>query len=101
MLESGASNNLMPKVVMEKLGMKITRPYHDLYSSESRKVKCDGMIKDMVVTFAQFHVKSIMMDIVVGDVPAKYGMFLSNTWEIKLGGTMKMDMNNATMPIFG
>ena len=32
MLDSGASHNLMPKVVMEKLGLEITRPYHDLYS---------------------------------------------------------------------
>jgi hypothetical protein len=81
MLDSGASHNLMPKVVMEKLGLEITRPYHDLYSFDARKVKCDGMIKDMVVTLAQLPVKIIMMDVVVVDVPANYGMFLSRTWE--------------------
>ena len=27
MLDSGASHNLMPKVIMEKLGLEITRPY--------------------------------------------------------------------------
>ena len=32
LLDSGASHNLMPKVVMEALGMSITRPYHDLFS---------------------------------------------------------------------
>jgi hypothetical protein len=42
MLDSGASHNLMPKIVMEKLGLEITRPYHDLYSFDSRKVKCEG-----------------------------------------------------------
>jgi hypothetical protein len=52
MLDSGASHILMPKVVMEKLGLEITRPYHDLYSFDARKVKCDGLIKDMVVTLA-------------------------------------------------
>jgi hypothetical protein len=57
MLDSGASHNLMPKVVMENLGLEITRPYHDLYSFDARKVKCDGMIKDMVVTLAQLPVK--------------------------------------------
>jgi hypothetical protein len=31
MLDSGASHNLMPKDVMEKLGHDITRPYKDLY----------------------------------------------------------------------
>ena len=31
MLDYGASHNLMPKVVMENLGIEITMPYHDLY----------------------------------------------------------------------
>ena len=35
MLDSGASHNLMPKVVMERLGLEITRPYKDLYSFDS------------------------------------------------------------------
>jgi hypothetical protein len=101
MLDSGASHNLMPKVVMEKLGLEITRPYHDLYSFDARKVKCYGMIKDMVVTLGQLPVKRIMMDVVVVDVPTNYGMLLSRTWARKLGGTMQMDMTYATVPVFG
>jgi hypothetical protein len=80
----------MPKVVMEKLGLYITMPYHDLYSFDARKVKFDGLIKDMVVTLDHFPVKSIMIDLVVVDVPTNYGMFLSRTWERKLGNTMQM-----------
>ena len=49
MLDSGASHNLMPKGVAESLGLEVTRPYKDLYSFESWKVKCLGLIKDMVV----------------------------------------------------
>jgi len=29
MLDSGASHNLMPKIIMEKLGLQITSPYQD------------------------------------------------------------------------
>jgi hypothetical protein len=47
MLDSGASHNLMPKVVMDELGLDITRPYKDLFSFDSRKVKCLGLIKDL------------------------------------------------------
>jgi hypothetical protein len=65
MLDFGASHNLMRKVVMEKLGLEITKPYHDLYSFDARTLKCDELIEDMVVTLAQFPVKSIMMDVVV------------------------------------
>ena len=50
MLYSGASHNLMPKGVVESLGLKVTTPYKDFYSFGSRKVKCLGLIKYMVVT---------------------------------------------------
>jgi hypothetical protein len=88
MLDSGASHNLMPKVIMEKLGLEVTRPYRDLHSFDSRKVKCLGMIKYLVVNLAQIPVKSILMDVVIVDVPAKYGMLLSRSWGAKLGGSL-------------
>ena len=40
----------MPKEIMENLGLDITRPYKDLYSFDSKKVKCIGLIKDLVVS---------------------------------------------------
>jgi hypothetical protein len=100
MLHYGASQNLMPKFIMEKLGLEITRPYQDLYS-DFRKVKGLGMIKDLVVNLAYIPVKSILMDVVVVDVPSKYGMVLSRFWGAKLGGSLQMDMTYATIPIFG
>jgi hypothetical protein len=57
MLDSGASHNFMPKIIMDKLGLEITRPYQDLYSFDARKVKCLGMIKDIVVNLAQIPIK--------------------------------------------
>ena len=50
MLDSGASHNLMPKGVVESLGLEIMRPYKDLYFFDSKRVKCLGLIKDIVVT---------------------------------------------------
>jgi len=38
MLDSEASHNLMPKVIMDQLGLKVTRPYKDLFSFNSIKV---------------------------------------------------------------
>jgi hypothetical protein len=32
MMESRVSQNLMPKVIMDELGLDITRPYMDLFS---------------------------------------------------------------------
>jgi hypothetical protein len=45
--------------------------------------------------------KSVVMDIVVVDVPPKFGMLLSRSWIKKLGGTLQMDLTYATIPVFG
>ena len=47
MLDSGASHNLMPKAVMENLGLEVTQPYKNLYSFDSSQVKCLGLIKTL------------------------------------------------------
>jgi hypothetical protein len=88
LMDSGASHNLMPKTVMEELGLEVTRAYHDLYSFDSRKVQCLRVIKDLVVTL--FQLPSLVMDIVVVDVPPKFGMLLSRSWIKRLGGTLQM-----------
>lgn len=59
-----------------------------------------GLIKDLCVTLAQIHAKSLVIDIVVADIPPKYGMLLSRSWGEKLQGTLQMDMTFATIPIF-
>ena len=41
------------------------------------------------------------MDVVVANVPPKYGMLLSRYWGAKLQGTIQMDGSYATIPIFG
>src|ERR1700722_20066023 len=45
--------------------------------------------------------KSMIMDIVVADVPPKFGMLLSRSWIKRLGGTLQMDLMYATIPVFG
>jgi hypothetical protein len=101
LMDSGASHNLMPKIVMEELGLEVTRTYHDLYSFNSRRVQCLGVIKDLAVSLFQLPMKSVVMDIVVADVPPKFGMLLSRSWIKKLGGTLQMDLTYATILIFG
>lgn len=68
MLDSEASHNLMPKAIMENLGLDITRPYKDLYSFDSKKVKWLGLIKDLVVTLTQIPSNNLIMDVIVADI---------------------------------
>jgi hypothetical protein len=100
MLDSGASHNLIPKAVMEKLGLEVTRPYKDLHSFDSSKVRCIGLIKDLCITLVQIPAKSMVMDVVFVDIPLKYGMLLSRSWGAKLRGALKLDMSYATIPVF-
>jgi len=79
MLDLGASHNLMALFFMEQLGLQITRPYRSLYSFDSKRVKCLGMIKYLVVNLAQILAKSVLMEIVVADIPARFGMLLSRS----------------------
>jgi hypothetical protein len=88
LMDSGDSHNLMPKTVMEELGLEVTKAYHDLYSFDSRRVQFLGVIKDLVVSLFQLPMKSVVMDVVVADVPPKFDMLLSRYWIKNLGGTL-------------
>jgi hypothetical protein len=60
-----------------------------------------GMIKDLVVNPTQIPSKSMMMDVVVANVPVSNGMLLSKSWGAKLGGTLQLDMSYAIILVFG
>ena len=53
-----------------------------------------------VCQFGTIPTKSLVMDIVVADIPPKYGMILSRSWGAKLQGSLQMDMTYATIPVF-
>jgi hypothetical protein len=88
MLDYGTLHNLMPKLIMDELVLDITRPYKDLFSFDSRKVKCLGLIKELVVSLAQIPSKNMVMDVVIADIPQNFGMFLSRSWARKLQSTL-------------
>ena len=48
LLDSRPSHNLMPKAVMDEIGLSITKPYHDLFSFDSRKFKCLASSKTLL-----------------------------------------------------
>jgi len=101
LLDSGASHNLMPKEVMDEIGLEVTKPYHDLFSFDSRKVRCLGLIKDLVINLAQLPMRNMVMDVVVVDIPPKFSLLFSRSWRKRLGGALQMDLSYATIPVFG
>lgn len=55
----------------------------------------------MVVSLAQILFRSLVMDVVVEDIPARFGMLLSRSWGDKLGGVLKLDFTYAIIKKFG
>ena len=91
----------MPKVIIDRLKLEITWYYHDLYHFDSTKVPCLGLIKDIVATLAQMPMKILVLDIVVTNIPPKFGTLLSRSCCSELGGSLQMDMSYAIVPISG
>jgi hypothetical protein len=55
----------------------------------------------MVVTLSHLPMKSVVLDVIVADIPPKFGMLLSIYWAKKVGGTLHMDLSYDTIPAFG
>ena len=52
------------------------------------------------MTLFQLPVKSVVMDVVVADVPPNFSMLLSRYWIKRLGGSLHMDLTYATITLF-
>jgi hypothetical protein len=63
-----------------------------------REIKVCGLIKDLQVKLAVYSDISLLMDVVVIDVPDAWGMFISQKWALNLGGSIQMDLSYATIP---
>lgn len=72
-----------------------------MYFFDSGKVRCLGLIKYLVVSLDQILAKNVLMDVVVADIPPRFGMLLSTSWGAKLRGTLQLDFSYAIIPVFG
>ena len=66
----------------------------------SGRVKCLGLIKDLVVSLEKILANNFIMDIFVADIPPRYGILLSQSWGEKLRGTLQLDFSYATILVF-
>jgi hypothetical protein len=99
MLDSGVGDNMMYLKVMEKLGLKATRPYMNVCGFESRAIPTHGVVENVQVCLGRYPERVIYMDIVVVDVPDVWGMLLSKNFVEMLGGTLEMDLNYINVPM--
>jgi hypothetical protein len=99
MFDSGAGANMMSLKIMDKLGLKATRPYKNVCVFETRAIPTHGVVENVEVCLRRYPERVIHMDIVVVDVPNVWGMSLSRKFAAMLGGTLEMAMTYINMPM--
>lgn len=65
----------MPLRVMEQLGLQISRPYRSVCGVDSKPIEVCGLVKDLGVSFVAFPCISVMMNVVVVDIPDAWGFY--------------------------
>ena len=86
--------------MMEKIGLGTAKPYKDIYSLNSERVQCLGMIKDLLVGMVKIPRKFVMMDGIIANVPPTYGMLLSRQWGTFVGGSIQFELPYSIILMF-
>ena len=63
----------------------------------SKPVEVECLIKDLKVSLAMNPDISLLMDVVVIDIPDVWGMLLSRKWGATMGGQLQMGLFYATI----
>ena len=92
-------HNFMPLRVMRRLGLECTGPCKYLLSLDSRIVETIGYIKDLSITFNQAPNVSMIINMIVEDIPEAYGILLGRQWSTKVkNGCYFIERTHFTFP---
>jgi ribonuclease HI len=101
LVDTGATNNIMPLAVMEALGMSCTKYYEtgeSIYAIDSRKVPAYGEIKDFYAWITTTPHIITVFNIIVVDLPPTYGVVLGRDWTSMIGGYIMNDGSCMMLP---
>lgn len=79
-IDSDASNNVIPIRIMEEMGLKVDRTYGKCYDMGSREVHVIGIIYKVPYKLVTFLEKELVMSVTVVNIPPMYGIILSRQW---------------------
>lgn len=90
-IDSEASDNIMPQPVAKALGLELTKTFGCCYAMDGKQVPLVGQVKDVQAVLYACPEKRVRLTILVVDIPASYGMLLSRTFCKDIGREIKMD----------
>jgi ribonuclease HI len=98
MVDSGASSNVMPWSVCQKINAKVEPSSLKIIQLDRTDVKVMGELKDVLIRLSSNPKVHQFIDIIVVDIPEVYGMFLSRDWSEQLHGYFATDWSHLWLP---
>lgn len=99
MIDSGASNNIMPLKVMEALGLGVDTRQGRCRAMDAKEIPIVGTINALPFRLAAYPDEELTMSFLVVDIPPHYGMLLSRKWSAAMGGSLQCDLSYATFQV--
>jgi hypothetical protein len=98
MVDSGASSNVMPLSVCQKINAEVQPSSLKIIQLDRTNVKVIGELKNVLVRLSSNPKVHQIIDIIVVDIPEVYGLFLSRDWSEQLHGYFATDWSHLWLP---
>jgi hypothetical protein len=98
MVDSGASSNVMPLSVCQKINVEVKPSDLKIIQLDRTNVKVIGELKNVLIRLSSNPKVHQVIDIIVVDIPEVYGLFFSRDWSEKLHGYFSTDWSHLWLP---
>jgi hypothetical protein len=98
MVDSGASSNVMPLSVCQKINAEVQPSDLKIIQLDRTNVKVIGELKNVLIRLSSNPKVHQIIDIIIVDIPEVYGLFLSRDWSEQLHGYFATDWSHLWLP---
>jgi hypothetical protein len=98
MVDSGASSNVMPRSVCQKINAEVEPSSLKIIQLDRTNVKVIGELKNVLIRLSSNPKVHQVIDIIVVDIPEVYGLFFSRDWLEQLHGYFATDWSHLWLP---
>jgi ribonuclease HI len=98
MVDLGASSNVMPWSVCQKINAEVEPSTLKIIQLDQTNVKVIGELKNVLIRLSSNPKVHQVIDIIVVDIPEVYGIFLSRDWLEQLHGYFTTDWSHLWLP---
>jgi hypothetical protein len=98
MVDLGASSNVMPWSVCQKINAEVELSTLKIVQLDRTNVKVIDELKNVLIRLSSNPKVHQVIDIIVVDIPEVYGLFLSRDWSEQLHGYFAIDWSHLWIP---